>query len=245
MIDISAHKIYKAYSLLEMLVVMSIIIVIMGIGFGTFAGLNSSISLNETLSSLKQDIKNTQRSAMFVERNSDERWLYGLGIDFSKISVDGSYRIFKWCSQFTEYGDVLTTSYFPNYDSNDPVSILNGNLPVNAVSLVNNCPLTSNSSVLVSQVDQKRYISKNLIGENDSLNATGDVGNIPMYIVFESVSGRAFMYDSNGILVNYAPDGDLIDANVELNLLFESKSNGVQRGITIDNISGRINEYKK
>ena len=242
MIYIPAHQKYKAYSLLEMLVVMSIIIVIMGIGFGTFAGLNSAISLNETISTLKQDIKNTQRSSMFVERGSDERWLYGLGIDFSKLDVDGSYRIFKWCSQFIEHGDTLTSSSFPNYDSSSPLSALNGNLPINTVSLVSNCPLASNTSVLVSNIDQKRYISKNLIASNTSRNATTDVASRPVYLLFEAVSGRAFFYDINGTLVNYSPDGDLIDGAVDFWLIFEAKSNNVTKKIAIDNISGRISD---
>lgn len=234
---------YSSYSLLEMLVVMSIIIVIMGIGFGTFSGLNSAISLSESIATLRQDIKNTQRSAMFVERSSTERWLFGLGIDFSRIEIDGSYRMFKWCSQFPEYGDILTASQFPNYNPNNNISLVNGNLVLTSSYISKGCPVSSNISQIVSNGDTVRYISNNLMATNTSQDAVGDVGAKPVYVLFESVSGKAFLYDINGVLVNYTPNGDIINQNTSLVISLQSKSNNIIKRLSLNHISGKLDEY--
>jgi type II secretory pathway pseudopilin PulG len=244
-IDTAQYRKYKGYSLMEMLVVMSIIIIIMGIGFGTFAGLHSSISLSEDIATLIQDVKNAQRSAMFIERRSTERWLYGIGLDFSRLESDGYYRMFKWCSPFDEYGDILTQSSFPNYDPGFSVSLTNGTLRTTNAYTTSSCPTGSPESRIISFEGYTRNISNNLYTFNRSTNPSQDVGGTPVYLLFESVSGKAFMYDSDGVLVNYDTDGNLINDRTKLVIGFRSKTVGVERGLTIDNISGRVSEYKQ
>ncbi len=239
----TAYQKYSSYSLLEMLVVMSIIIIIMGIGFGTFSGLNSAIALGESMATLRQDIKNTQRSAMFVERSSTERWLYGLGIDFSRIEIDGSYRIFKWCSQFPEYGDVLTKSKFPNYNPASNLSLVNGNLTLTSSYIGTGCPTSSSVSQIVSSGDMIRSVSKNLIATNTSRDAVGDIATKPVYVLFESVSGKAFLYDATGRIVNYSSTGEVISRPSSLVVSLQSKTNGVIKRMSLNNISGKIDEY--
>ena len=91
---------YFAYTLVEMLVVISIFVIISAIGFSSFYGLRDAISLNEETLSLEQDIRYAQRAALFLERKVTDRWIYGIGIDFSKVESTRKYTLFKWCSEF-------------------------------------------------------------------------------------------------------------------------------------------------
>ena len=97
-------KKYSAYSLLELLLVLAMLGIFGAMAFGTFNGLENTVKMNEYMLSLEQDIRTTQRAAMLLERDTDERWLYGIGIDFSSTETDGTYKKFKWCSEYSDYG---------------------------------------------------------------------------------------------------------------------------------------------
>lgn len=237
---------YKAYTLMEMLIVMSIFIIIGAIGFSSFYGMRDSISMNEEVLTLQQDIRYAQRAALFLERSSTDRWLYGIGIDFSDAPTTGEYKMFKWCSQFSDYGDVRTKAVVPNFDKTLPLSQLNGNLPLN--TYVNaNCSTGLNISELVQL---KKFGTQSLNAEFSptflaSNDAIGDVGSIPQYVLFESVSGRAFFYDSNGKLINYDGTGIIVSNPVDFVLSIQSKRTKVKKTITITNISGKVNVTKE
>lgn len=110
-------NIYSAFTLIELLIVMSILIIVGGMSFAAYQRMQVTIRLNEYTNTLEQDIRNIQREAMLLRKDKDEAWMYGVGIDLTGITEGGKYTAFKWCSGFKEYGDPRTTSDIPGYDS--------------------------------------------------------------------------------------------------------------------------------
>ncbi|MCK9369046.1 type II secretion system GspH family protein [Candidatus Dojkabacteria bacterium] len=237
----TALKKYKAYTLVEMLVVMGIFGIIAGMGFATFYGLRDTMALNQELITFSQDVRNAQRSALFLDRTVGERWIYGVGVDFSQMNSDERYNTFKWCSQFNDFGDTKTKGTIPNFDKTIPVGSQNGNLPT-ANYLYKECSLGISVSELVKLTGTvDKYFESNFnISFPSSNNATGDVGGVPVYLVFESVSGRAFFYDSSGNIVNYTSAGLPVDAPVDLVIEVRSPRTRVLKVMTVSNISGKV-----
>jgi hypothetical protein len=210
-------------------------------GFSAFSGLRDTVTLNQDLLNLEQDIRWAQRSALFLERNPDERWIYGIGIDFSDFEEDGVYRLFKWCSQFEDYGNILTRSNFPNYNPNFDLSNLNGNLSLPGY-LQSSCGSGSSLSEIVrvqGRIDGTVSADFQIDIPND-LNASNDVGGIPNFVLFEAVSGRAFFYDDNGLIVNFESDSEMVPDPIDFSVEVTAPTTGRMKTITITNISGKI-----
>lgn len=239
---LSKSQKYKGYTLLEMLVVMSILMIFMGMSFSAFGGLQNTIKMNEYTLTLEQNIVNIQRAAMLLERGTDENWIYGLGIDFSDIRTDGKYRAFKWCSPFEDYGDISTKSYIPGYDPSYPVGATlsfgtNGYLPATSSSIY--------SSSLCNDVGESSLVG--LSGYETSLTPPSGAitldtynGKEVQYVLFESVSGRTFFYDSDGKIINYDLSGNPIADSLDWEVIIDPTSGGNTKSIVIDNLSGRV-----
>lgn len=222
-------EIYNAYTMMEMLVVMTIIIIITGMGTFAFSGLRDSVSVNQDISNLKMNIQRAQHSAMLLRREPNEvTWPYGIGIDFSNVTDEGYYSFFKWRSPSSEFNSMTMNSELLAYDDtasnaniNNPVG--NGILPVGQPQFIT--PLTGFEDVYLK-------------GGNDTeLAVWGTEGNPVTYIVFESVTGRAFLYDSEGWPVNYSVNGqgDLLYDNQWSLVLGISRSYG--RNVELVSIS--------
>lgn len=234
---------------MEMLVVLSLIIIIGGIGISSFLGLNASVKMNEYTMNLEQDIRRMQRASMLLERSTAENWLYGIGIDFSDMENDGNYVPFKWCTSFSDYGDISTTSRVPAYEPGKgldsakfPVgSVIDGNF-----CNPNNIPLGNKTNLRILPGYQR---SLTLPIADITLGRTLEEGEeqvkLPQIVVFESVSGRAFFYDEEGNLLNYKLEDDQLvmkdSAELEdLIITIEPVARGVSRQITIKHLSGRV-----
>jgi len=226
---------YPAFTLLEMLLVIAILSVLGTVTTAAFSGLRDSVRLNEKFQSISQDIRNLQRSAMLLERESNERWLYGLGIDFSAYESNGSYRMFKWCSQYPGYGSTKTRGELPDFDSDNPVGVNNGYLPIS--DWRDDCSVDESptNSYLVKWETGTPVLTD--MGLNPDLLTWGEDLD-PVYILFESVSGRVFFYGSSGELLNYDSTGDLDEPIVDLILQMSTKT--TTKRITVKNLSGKI-----
>jgi type II secretory pathway pseudopilin PulG len=229
-------KKYSAYSLLEMLLVLAMLGIFGGMAFGTFNGLQNTVKMNEYMLSLEQDIRTTQRMAMLLERGSGERWLYGIGIDFSSTQEDGKYRKFKWCSQFNDYGAVETKSDFPNYDPALGLGGNNGRLPIEFDSNNPNC-----DTILGIEGSSKRVP---VAGESDSTVSVPKseitLSDNMRYVLFESVSGKAFFYNVDGSLANYDGSGNPVNSPTHFSLTINPQGAGKTQTLFVDNLSGRI-----
>jgi len=223
-------KKYSAFTLIEMLLVIGILSVLGTVTASSFSGLQSSITLSEESRNISQDVRNLQRSTMLLERGSNERWLYGIGIDFSTYEIDGEYNMFKWCSQYSGYGSTKTRGELPDFDSASPVGINNGYLPVS--DWRDDCSI------------DEPTINSYLVEWDTGVPNLTNIGLDPAimtdvtYLLFESVSGRAFFYDLSGELLNYDSDGEMIASPVDL--ILQMNTRATTKNITVKNLSGRI-----
>lgn len=211
--------------------------------FSAFGNLQNTVKMNEYALTLEQDVRSVQRAAMLLQRDSGEKWLYGLGIDFGSMGDSGEYTVFKWCSPFSDYGDVLTKSSLPAYNPSALLSLgsplsgfsneLNGYLRVTEIG--SSCGSDASSSLsILPGYDKSTKTPKSTI------NIALVDGRTPRFVVFESVSGRAFFYDTQGVLLNYTSEGNLIDDPLPFVITIIPESNVNTRVITMTNLSGKI-----
>ncbi|MCD4756228.1 type II secretion system GspH family protein [bacterium] len=205
----------KAYTLMEMLVVMTIMIILLSVGIFSYLSFAKTTQFNQDVADIQNDVLIMQRAAMLFERDPDEYWLYGVGVDFGSLgNGEGNYEFFKWCSPYPDFGDVRTKSEYPNFDPEYSFSDTNGNIPVGISDGVCDGEM--------KLVKLSGYGVGNLNLDEDVSIANG------RFLLFEAVSGKAFIYDSSGTLV---------DANVEIIL---NKGVGDRHMLVIKNLSGRI-----
>jgi type II secretory pathway pseudopilin PulG len=214
----------KAYTLMEMLVVMSIMIIILAIGLSSYAAYIETTKYNQDVSNLQQDILNAQRASMLLKREEDDGWLYGVGIDFGGMMYtnrNGTYKVFKWCSGYPTYGHPKTTGKYPNF--NESTGGSNGmpnpnfiNYGVSSCSDVDPDVLPNGALVQFSSYGLGRL---NLA---DDVEVTGG-----RFLLFESVTGRAFIFDDAGSLVN-----------ADLAITFD-KRRGTTNILEVENLTGR------
>ncbi len=276
---------YKAFTFLELIIVMTIMLILATISVTAYRSLVDSFSINEVTLSVAQDMRAIQRSSMLLDRDEEERWLHGIGIDFSNIENDGEYRVFKWCSEFEffdsketklnselpafeagipatltdspivdscrrrnaysvlsceqgvldEYSDSwaeecnnLRESCIANIDCegeppecyDDEVENCNDSYPSNCSLDILNPDLADDlradrdndlSLCLDEPIDARVITKTKRFPDYDNLDfeLNGDV----VYIIFESVSGKAFFYDEFGEILNYTFSGGNIVFN--------------------------------
>jgi len=225
---------YTAFTLIEMLVVMGIMMILMGMTFTSFSGLQDTVKMNEYMLNMEQDIRSVQRASMLLERNTEENWLYGLGIDFSQLEEDGKYTTFKWCTPFKDYGDASTRSKVPGYKEGD-LTLDGAKLPIGNIEMG-----------LCTEVEDTLKILSGYTTELTPPKSTVEYNSNVRYVVFESVTGRAFFYDANGELLNYSIiEGEVVmednpEEIEELDFTITSFGSAAPRRLIIHHLSGRI-----
>lgn len=226
-------KKFKAYTLLEVLVVMSIVIILLASGMFAYTSFAEVTKFNQDVANLENDILVLQRAAMLLEKDPDERWIYGLGIDFNGVKNGlGEYRFFKWCSEYDDFGEVKTTSIYPSYDpdgelGNSPGET-NGVIPLTAFNdSLDSCPRGISENVLA---DLTTYGSGRLnLGEDVSIKGSDLIPSQNFrFLLFESVSGKAFIYRAGGYL----------EIDQDLYLDFDKQYGGDKR-LVIKSLTGR------
>ena len=233
---------------------MSIITVLLTMTLTAFGGLRNTIRMNEYMLNLEQDIRLVQRAAMLLERNPLENWLYGVGIDFTKVTYDdsaGNYRVFKWCSPYPDHGHISTRSNIPGFvppdflsDDLDIDPEVNGNLPLPTdVSKEFDFPigLCDSSMLFPGEIYLLSGYSKPMAPPVSNITFLGEA----RFVLFESVSGRAFLYNDNGELLNYDQEGNPSPSAIpDLTIQFRPvRGTGKTREITIMNLSGKIDTH--
>jgi type II secretory pathway pseudopilin PulG len=242
---------YLGYTLAEVLVVLMVIIVLGTLGAYSFGGLRDTVLVRQNIEEIKQDIQLAQQKAMLLERKQGEGWIYGIGIDFRDIS-NGSYKFFKWCSPFSEYGNIRTRSEIIAYNPDTSMNI--GDLDFdsggydhgeNAILPIS--PEDYESNGFCDSLERRKYMT-NLSGmENGKINTGFDItlsSNIS-FVVFEAVTGRAFLYTDEGWPANYDANGVLVtdsETNLLANLgiiIFRNRGNMADT-ISIAPLSGNV-----
>ncbi len=232
---------YSGFTLIELLVVMSILMILGGLTFASFNNLQKVIKLNEYANNLEQNVRNAQRASMLLERGSSEKWLYGIGVDFSLIDQAGSngiYRVFKWCSPFDDYGNGKTSSRIPAYNPAVAGGITSSNgylnpFPKDSDYATNTCYQTQTDTTA-----QIRGLSGYTMSVKPPISTI--TTNAVRYVLFEAVTGRTFFYNETGALINYTGDGKLVSNPIDFELTITPLAGGVGKHIKIQNISGRV-----
>jgi len=243
--QVSARK-YKAFTLLEMVVVLGIIILLGTISIFSLSAFRNTSMLRESTANFTLDLQDTQRAAMYLRRDIGERWLYGIGIDLGSFNQAGGndYTIFRWCSQFDDFdpnGSIEMNSEFPNYDPEESLSSSNGNMPNISGTITKNdtCYLCEGSycqsELRIDSKDQLTYIDQQIQITISQIN-----GQTPRYILFEAVSGRAFFYNEYGVLLNYEEDGDIVEDAEPIVMTFSISGDNKRKQIIIQPVSGKI-----
>lgn len=232
---------YEAFTLTELLIVMMIFTILTAISVATFSSLRTNILLSEESQNISQLIRKTQRSSLLLERKVDEKWLYGIGLDFSTTHLDNKYKAFKWCSPYNKYGSLLTSNEFPNYDPGEPLSPTNGNIPspvVQPSAYVNGCGevalLPSNGGLLMLASEFTEIQDPLVVGFAGSFELR------PVFVLFESASGNAFFYDKDGLLLNYNTDGSPVGTPVDFEMVLAPRDKERGTLIKIRHGSGKI-----
>lgn len=216
----------KAYTLMEMLIVMSIMIIVLSLGVYSYIAYIETTKYNQDVANLQSDITAMQRASMLFKKDADDGWVYGVGIDFQGV-IDGvgTYKFFKWCSGFEEYGDIRTTGKYPNYN---PDSDSSWGLPTTTPDPT---PYQSTScGDFIHPADYPNGAIVSLSGYGTGrFNLEEDVFvvNGAQYLLFESVTGRVFIFDS---------DGQLVHGN--LGIVFDKRV-GTSNMLSVYNLTGR------
>jgi len=198
---------YRGYTLVEVLVVLMIVIVLGGVGAYSFSGLRDSVLVRQSIEEIKQDLQLVQQKAMLLEKRNGEGWIYGIGIDFTEIS-EGKYSFFKWCSPFSSYGDIRTRSEILAYNPNEDIGVLTSGYGPNATLPLNNWEPSGLCNRNVG-VTIPSYITIMPGIEEGKIHAGFNISLIEdaSYVVFETVTGRVFLYDDDGLPVSYNSNG--------------------------------------
>lgn len=223
------------FTLLEMLIVLSIIVILGAIGTGGLLEFRETMLIKENIEIIKQDVILAQQKAMLLEKKSGENWVFGIGIDFKNIS-NGEYTMFKWCSPYSDFedGGVVTRSSLlskhPDFNLDYSVDFgQNGVLPSDFVGIslldCTNNICSPGATSCITKIEG--YTSKRLhdVGDASLLPLIG--GKIGHYVVFEAVTGKAFLYGSDFLPINYDLDGSYKSSNqrVPLDILITRNRN--------------------
>ena len=112
------------YTLLELLVVITLFIILGAIGIGGYLGTRETMIARETVETIKQDIRTARLKAMLLEKGEDSNWIYGIGMDFASLSSTGtSGPFFKWCSPFEDFGNEVTKSEILGSDPKSKIGV--------------------------------------------------------------------------------------------------------------------------
>ncbi len=233
----SAQKTYLAFSLIEMLLVMAIFIILMTLGFASGSDVMSSMAVSNAVTSVKEDVRYAKRSAMFLDREVGENWIYGIGVDFSDIE-NGNYKLFKWCSEYDNFDSRIDkmNSELPAWDPDETTP---DDLPGYDTGGINKCDGENELLAVSRELSeggpgthiQAKFLNIDLVEEDAD-------GTIPSYILFESSTGRAFIYDETRSLLNY----DLSDP-VELDGSYVLAIDIKRKSVEDDSDSGRVIKF--
>ena len=121
----------RGFSLLELLIVMSVIVVLTAVGVGFYMNYGKTVDINSIVQVMASNLKETQSRSMINEGNF--KW----GMHFVNVSGGSNYyEIFSTPTDYTNAGKViLSTNYLSSgVTFSDPASGLSKNIIFNKIS---------------------------------------------------------------------------------------------------------------
>lgn len=261
---------FQGFTLIEMLLVMSIFIIISATGITALNSTKETFTANENAELIIQDIESIKLRAMNMSKGDENTWIYGFGIDFRNVDSsngkNGDYNMYKWCSPVKNFGDTfylngtpydLTRAKLPNFFSSYninteipnislcgvPASYKNGSLPAFCGDENNGYEnvCTVGSTNLVSMLGETSLLLDRFDGQVTLLDLKGE-SDPPSFVLFESLTGKAIIYSRSGKILNYTSDGNFNTNDfVPLDIVLRRKSNKNSFDlITIYPLSGEV-----
>ena len=258
----------QGFTLMEMLIVLSIVIILSAIGVSGFNSINETFTANENVELVMQDIQSAKLKAMNMDKNEEDTWIYGFGIDFrnadSSNGNNGNYKMYKWCSPVENFGDTLeldgkshdlTRAKLPNlyssgYGVNEKISDVklcgvpgvyeNGSIPASCGDSGYMSSCTTDSTNLISILGEDLSLLSRFDGQVTLLDLKGS-SNPPSFVLFESLTGKAIIYARDGQVLNYNEDGTFnADDLLPLDIILRRKSGNTFDMISVYPLSGEI-----
>lgn len=175
----------RAYTLIEVLIVLVIIGLLSGGGIGVFYSLYKTQVIDQSMLNIKSYLEHAKHGALFNKRGAKEPWIYSVGVDFTNLSSVRELSLVKICS--TEDGYATN----PNFARIASSGIVQSNEAGEC-----NWEGSIDSMVIFEGVSGVTFDS--LAGDLSVVSADG---SLPIgYITFESVRGTAHFYRAD----NYA-----------------------------------------
>ncbi|MEA3357066.1 MAG: prepilin-type N-terminal cleavage/methylation domain-containing protein [Patescibacteria group bacterium] len=204
----TVHQNERAFTLIEMMIVLAIIVILIAISWSGFFELRTTMRLHQASENLKSDLVYAQRSAMFIKRKDKDRWIRGIGVKLDGLDHDPmTYTIFKWCASDDggNYEDFYAVAFGSIYEEDVSCSLIGDGEGLESLS--------GKEDVLVSN------------GGMTYVNSI-DVGGSASYVVFEAVTGKPHFYNDTG---DYFP----LSGDYDVNMVFDI--GGRQVGVVINN----------
>lgn len=257
-------KNYKGFTLVEMLLVMGISIILSAVGYNSFLSIRESSIARENVELIIQDIESTKLKAMNMESGKDATWIYGFGIDFTEANdLDdiGDYTFLKWCSPVEEYGESFST-----YGEVTKNILPNLSTTTDFNELINDYPLcNTNDSYRNGRIPTCYYNSNECLPQRVGLIRTNEISTLldrekdqmeilpnyntglpsyPLFLFFESLTGRAIIYNDDGLPQSYVESVDGVIFNgdnvVPLDIVLHRKRSDKFDLITVYPNSGEV-----
>lgn len=118
----SSYGYSKAFTIVELLLAITIIGLLFGGGLGGYLGLQKRTAIDQSAMNLKKDIEYIKHSALLNRKDSfDAKWISGFAIKIYKNNNNELvYRKYKFCSgsssfeSFSKAGSITTNSFIDN-----------------------------------------------------------------------------------------------------------------------------------
>jgi hypothetical protein len=184
-------------------------VILAGMGVGGFLGTRETMIARESVETIKQDIRSAKLKAMLLKKGDAGNWVYGIGIDLPKYITKSGANVssFIWCSPFEDFGNDITKSEILNWDSAYDIGYdLSTGAANGYLALSSSSSCTDGKTSLI-------YGGGDIMSGVFPDSSYTEIISTAKYLVFEAITGRAFLYDSNGKPLNYEADGDYVGAD--------------------------------
>lgn len=257
-------RVYRAFTLIEVLTVLGILIIITAVGINGFLTIRETFIAKENVELIIQDIKSAKLKAMNMSKGEESNWIYGFGIDFRDFMDNEDYHFFKWCAPVSEFGELyshnetdydLTKGVIPSFYTGFELSALvnptppnlcnveqywNGNISASCYN--QECEagktgivqLEGISTSLIDRSSLEVSILSNILGQTFS----------PAILFFESLTGRAILYASDQRVLNYMQEDEGLSYNSDnfypIDIVIKRKRSNKFDLISVYPLSGEV-----
>ncbi|HQF36702.1 MAG TPA: hypothetical protein PLL26_03640 [Candidatus Dojkabacteria bacterium] len=198
----------SAFTIVELLLAITIIGLLFGGGIGGYLGLQKRTAVDQSAMNLKKDIEYMKHAALLNRSDSnDQRWVSGFAIRIYKDGDVYKYRKYKYCSDATGFKSYSTP------------------LPITQAMFVNNKTVCDANNQFISFEKNEEIIIDKRVGKIDSFIGSFNT----QLIVFETITGEMSFYR-----LDYSNNFRKVISSNSLEIKLCSSDNRAKRGIIVN-----------